>query len=77
MVKQPGLLELGQDVADGRAGHGEAVPLDQRLAADRRGGLDVFLDDGPQDRLSAAVQRTGERRMRRATTLSPFRGPFG
>ena len=49
-------LELGEDVADGRAGHAEAVALDERLAADRRGGGDVFLDDGPKDRLRAKVQ---------------------
>ena len=33
--QQPGRLELGEDVADGRAGHAEAVALDERLAADR------------------------------------------
>ena len=49
-------LELGEDAADGRAGHAEAVALDERLAADRRGGRDVFLDDGPKDRLRAKVQ---------------------
>ena len=49
-------LELGEDAADGRAGHAEAVALDERLAADRRRGRDVFLDDGPKDRLRAKVQ---------------------
>ena len=49
-------LELGEDAADRRAGHAEAVALDERLAADRRGGRDVFLDDGPKDRLRAKVQ---------------------
>ena len=49
-------LELGEDAADGRAGHAEAIALDERLAADRRGGRDVFLDDGPKDRLRAKVQ---------------------
>ena len=32
------------------------VALDERLAADRLGGRDVFLDDGPEDRLRAEVQ---------------------
>ena len=32
------------------------IALDERLAADRRGGRDVFLDDGPKDRLRAEVQ---------------------
>ena len=32
------------------------IALDERLAADRRGGRDVFLDDGPKDRLGAKVQ---------------------
>ena len=49
-------LELGEDAADGRAGHAEAIALDERLAADRRRGRDVFLDDGPKDRLRAKVQ---------------------
>ena len=51
MGQQAGDLELGEDVADRRAGHAEAVALDERLAADRRRGGDVFLDDGPKDRL--------------------------
>ena len=49
-------LELGEDAAHGRAGHAEAVAVDERLAADRRRGRDVFLDDGPKDRLGAKVQ---------------------
>jgi hypothetical protein len=53
--QQAGDLQVGQDVADGRAGHPEAVALDERLAADRLGGRDVFLDDGPKDRLRAEV----------------------
>ena len=56
MGQQAGHLELGEDVADGRAGHAEAVALDERLAADRLCGRDVFLDDGPEDRLGAEVQ---------------------
>ena len=56
MGQQAVRLELGEDVADGRAGHAEAVALDERLAADRRRGGDVFLDDGPKDRLRAEVQ---------------------
>ena len=64
-------LELGEDAADGRAGHAEAVALDERLAADRRRGRDVFLDDGPKDRLRAEVQGADGRRMRRAKGRSP------
>ena len=56
MRQQAGGLELGEHGAHGRAGHAEAVALDERLAADRRGGGDVFLDDGPKDRLGAKVQ---------------------
>ena len=59
MGQQSGQLELGEDVANGRAGHAEPIALDERLAADRRGGGDVFLDDGPEDRLCAEVQRAG------------------
>ena len=33
------------------------VTLDERLAADRLCRCDVFLDDGPEDRLAAEVQR--------------------
>ena len=54
--QQAGRLELGEDAPDRRAGHAKAVALDERLAADRRGGRDVFLDDGPKDRLRAEVQ---------------------
>ena len=57
--QKAGGLELGEDAADGRAGHTEVIALDERLAADRRGGRDVFLDDGPKDRLGAEVQRAG------------------
>ena len=55
-VSRPARLELGEDAADGRAGHAEAVALDERLRADGRRGGDVFLDDGPKDRLGAEVQ---------------------
>ena len=54
--QEAGGLELGEDAAHGRAGHAQAVALDQGLAADRLGGRDVFLDDGPKDRLRAEVQ---------------------
>ena len=64
-------LELGEDVADGGAGHAEAVALDERLAADRRRGGDVFLDDGPKDRLRAKVQGAEWAAMRRAKGRSP------
>ena len=57
VVEEAGELELGEDVADRRAGHAEPIPIDERLAADRRRGGDVFLDDGPEDRLCAKVQR--------------------
>ena len=56
VVEEAGELELGEHVADGRAGHAEPVPIDERLTPDRRGGGDVFLDDGPEDRLCAEVQ---------------------
>ena len=54
--QQPVELELGQDAAHGRTGHAEPVALDERLTADRRDGRDVFLDDGPKDRLRADIQ---------------------
>ena len=54
--QQPGRFELREDASNGRAGHAEAVALDERLAADRLSGRDVFLDDGPKDRLRAEVQ---------------------
>jgi hypothetical protein len=57
MAQQPSHLQLSQDVADGRAGHAEGVALDECQTADRLGGGDVFLDDGPKDRLRAEVQR--------------------
>ena len=44
-------LQLGQDVAHGRRADAQGVALDERLRSDRRGGGDVFLDDGQQDRL--------------------------
>ena len=56
MTEQTGRFELREDGPNGGAGHAEAVALDERLAADRRGGRDVFLDDGPKDRLGAEVQ---------------------
>ena len=56
VVEEPGELELGEDVPDRRAGHAEPIPVDERLAPDRGRGGDVFLDDGPQDRLCAKVQ---------------------
>ena len=55
MVEEAGQLELGEDVADRCAGHAELVPVDERLAADWNGGGDVFLDDGPEDRLCANI----------------------
>ena len=57
--QEAGALELGQDASDGRARHAEAVALDQRLRADGRRGGDIFLDDGPKDRLRAEVQGAG------------------
>ena len=56
-VSSPARLQLGEDVADSGARHAEAVALDERLAADRLCRRDVFLDDGPKDRLGAEVQR--------------------
>jgi hypothetical protein len=57
MGQQPGQLQLSEDVADRGARHAEAVAVDERLAADRLCRRDVFLDDGPKDRLGAEVQR--------------------
>ena len=68
--QETGGLELGEDVADGRAGHAEAIALDERLAADRLGGRDVFLDDGPKDRLGAEVQGAEGATIRRANSFS-------
>ena len=51
-------LQLGQDVAHGGGAHAERVALNERLGADRRGRRDVFLDDGPQDRLRPGVERS-------------------
>ncbi len=51
MIEEAGELQLGEDVAHGRAGHAKPVPVDERLASDRRCGGHVFLDDGPKDRL--------------------------
>ena len=45
---EPLLLERGHVVAHGRGRHAEVVALEQRLGADRLGGLDVVLDDGAQ-----------------------------
>ena len=57
MVQEAGELQLGKDVSNGRAGHAEPIPIDERLAPDRCRGGHVFLDDGPEDRLCAKVQR--------------------
>ena len=57
MRRAAGRLQLGHDVAHGGRADAEAVLLDQRLAADRLCGRDVFLDDGPQDRRGARLQR--------------------
>ncbi len=50
-------LEVGEDVPDSRTRHAKAIALDERQAADRLCRRDVFLDDGPKDRLGAEVQR--------------------
>ena len=57
--QEAGRLEVGEDVAHGRARHAEAVALDERGRADGCRGVDVFLDDGPEDRLGARIQRAG------------------
>ena len=57
--QEAGRLEVGEDVADGRARHAKAVALDERRRPDGRCGVDVFLDDGPEDRLGARIQRAG------------------
>ena len=56
MRQQSGGFKLGQDAADRGARDTQAVSLDERLRADGHRGGDVFLDDGPQDRLCAEVQ---------------------
>src|SRR5207249_4763788 len=56
VVEEARQLELGEDVANRGAGHTEVVALDERLAADGRRGGDVFLNDGPENRLCAKVQ---------------------
>ena len=58
-VSRPADLELGEDVPDGRARHAEAVALDERGRPDRGRVSDVFLDDGPEDRLGSGIQRAG------------------
>ena len=50
---QPLLLERRHVVAHGRCRDAELVALEQRLGADRLGGLDVVLDDGAQHGESA------------------------
>ena len=50
-------LELSEDVAHRRARDAKAVSVDERLARDRLCRRDIFLDDGPKDRLRAEVQR--------------------
>jgi hypothetical protein len=57
MRQQAGCLELREDVPHGRARHAKAVSVDERLARDRLCRRDIFLDDGPKDRLRAEVQR--------------------
>jgi len=57
--QQPVHLELGQDVPYGRARHAQAVAPDQGFGADRHGGRDVFIDDGPEDRLGTEIQGAG------------------
>ena len=56
MRQEAGHLELREHVAHGRAGHAEAVPLDERGGSTGWAVRDVFLDDGPKDRLCAEVQ---------------------
>jgi hypothetical protein len=57
MRQQPGILEVGQDVPDGRARHAKAVALDKRSRPDWGCAVDVFLDDGSEDRLGSGIQR--------------------
>ena len=59
MPEQLSHLQLGHDVADRGRADREAVLLDERRAADRLGGGDVFLDDGPQDGRGACLQGPG------------------
>ena len=49
-------LELREDAAHGRARDAQAVAIHQGLGPDGGCGRDIFLDDGPKDRLRAKVQ---------------------
>jgi len=57
MGQQAGRLEVSEDPAHRGAADGQRVTGNKRLRADRHGGGDVFLDDGPEDRLRSGVQR--------------------
>ena len=59
MGQQPGSFEVGEDIPNGRARNAEPVSLDERGRSDGRCGRDIFLDDGPEDRFCAWIQRAG------------------
>jgi hypothetical protein len=73
MGQEAAELELGEDVPDGRAGHAKPIAIHERVAANRRRGGDVFLDDGPKDRLCAEVQGAGGAADPSHQGLSPVR----
>ena len=55
--QQAFVLELGQHMSHRGAADAKAVPRDQCLRTDGHRARDVFLDDGPEDRLGSEVQR--------------------
>ena len=57
MRKQPQRFQVGQDVPHCGAAHAEAVVLHQRPGTHRGRRGDVFVDDGPQDRVGSHIQR--------------------
>jgi len=68
-------LELRHHVADRGWADPEAIAAHQGLAAHRQRGGDVFLDDGPQDRLGSGLQRTGSVLATRHGPLTPGHEP--
>ena len=60
-------LQHGHVVADRRRRDAQAVPLDQRLRADRLLGADVVLDDGSEDVELAVVEHAPPRSVRSGT----------
>ena len=55
--QQAARLEVGEDVPNRSARYAQPVALDERLRPNRDRRRHVFLDDGPEDRFCAGVQR--------------------